>query len=167
MSHPAQAARAGRGRLPDVVGLVARLVLGGVLLWAGLSKITALSASAMAVRAYELFPYDVANAIGYVLPVVEVLLGALLVLGLFTRWSALVGGLLMLAFVAGIASAWARGLSIDCGCFGGGGSLDPAAATARYPWEIARDLALAALGGWLVVRPRSLLALDRVVYPDA
>ena len=155
-----------RSRLLDVLGLLARLVLGGVILWAGLSKVTALETSAEAVRAYQLFSYDVAGVIGYVLPVVEVVLGALIVLGLFTRVSAAIGAALMLVFVAGIASAWARGLSIDCGCFGGGGALEPADATAKYPWEIARDLGLALCGAYLVARPRSLAALDRLIYPD-
>ncbi|HSX68147.1 MauE/DoxX family redox-associated membrane protein, partial [Nocardioides sp.] len=62
-----------------------------------------------------------------------------------------------------IASAWARGLQIDCGCFGGGGF--DADATSKYPGEIARDLALAAASAWLVVRPRTRLAADSLLFP--
>ena len=86
----------------------------------------------------------------------------LLVLGLFTRPVAVVSTLLMVAFVIGIAQAWARGLTIDCGCFGGGGQIG--ADETRYPQEIARDLAFAAAGAWLVVRPRSLASLDRRLF---
>lgn len=149
----------------DLLGLVLRLVLGAVMLWASLSKITALETSALAVRAYQIFPYGLANAIGYCLPMVELVLGLLLVLGLFTRVSALVTSLFMVAFIAGITSAWARGLSIDCGCFGGGGTIDPDAATGRYITEIVRDVVLAAMGLWLVRRPRTAFALDRWVLP--
>ena len=49
---------------------------------------------------------------------------------------------LFVAFIIGIASVWARGINIDCGCFGGGGA-DPDAAS-QYPWEIARDVGLLA-----------------------
>lgn len=149
------------------LGLVLRLVLGGVLLWAALSKITALETSAEAVRAYKLLPYDVANMVGYVLPVLEIAVGVLLVLGLFTRLAATAGTVLMLVFVAGIASVWARGISIDCGCFGGGGALDPETAVSKYPWEIARDLALAACGVWLMIRPATAASMDRWLFGAA
>ncbi len=149
-----------RGRLPDVVGLLARLVLGGVLIAAGLLKVGSPSASARAVRAYQLLPFDLAAYVGYALPVVEILVGVLLVVGLFTRASAAVGALLMVAFVIGIASAWARGLTIDCGCFGGGGQI--AEADTAYPLELARDAGLALCGTWLLVRPRTPFSLDRL-----
>ncbi len=51
----------------------------------------------------------------------------------------------MVAFIIGISQAWARGLTIDCGCFGGGGQIG--AAETRYPQEIARDAAFALAGG--------------------
>jgi uncharacterized membrane protein YphA (DoxX/SURF4 family) len=79
-----------------------------------------------------------------------------------TRAVAAVGAGLMLVFIAGVMQAWARGLSIDCGCFGGGGEIPDAAA--KYPGEIARDVGLLALSLWLVVRPRSRLALDNVLF---
>ena len=117
----APAPTTGRERALDVVGLLARLVLGGVLLYAGLSKVLTPVASARAVQAYQIFPFEVAQYIGYALPLIEIIIGTLLVLGLFTRVNAALGALLMVVFIAGIASAWARGLAIDCGCFGGGG----------------------------------------------
>ena len=48
--------------------------------------------------------------------------GVCLVLGLLTRAAAVLSALLFVAFIVGIASAWARGLQIECGCFGGGGT---------------------------------------------
>lgn len=144
----------------DWVGLAARLVLGVVLLVAGLMKVGALGESVNAVMAYRILPYELVEPVGIALPFVEIVVGLLLVVGLFTRLSGLVGALLMIAFTIGIASAWARGLSLDCGCFGGGGEIDPAAAKAAYPWEIARDVALAACGLWLTVRPRTPFSVD-------
>lgn len=147
---------------PAWVGLVARLVLGGVLIYAGGTKIGHPLVSARAVQAYQIFPFDLAAGIGYALPVVEVIVGILLVLGLFTRAMGIIGALLMVAFIIGIASAWARGLSIDCGCFGGGGSIG--ASETKYPQEIARDVAFAACGLWLAVRPHTRLSLDRRLF---
>jgi uncharacterized membrane protein YphA (DoxX/SURF4 family) len=136
----------------------ARLGLGGVALAAGIPKIVDLSASVRAVRAFELLPEALAVLVGNVLPLVEIILGVLLVLGLFTRVSAGLFGLLMLAFAVGIASAWARGLSIDCGCFGGGGSVDPE--DTAYLTDLLRDAALIALAAVLTWRPRTRLSLD-------
>ncbi|HEY5247920.1 MAG TPA: DoxX family protein [Dermatophilaceae bacterium] len=146
------------GRIPDLIGLLARLILGVVLIWAGVAKVTSPGLSAQAVRAFQILPYDFAGYVGYGLPVVEILVGVLLVAGLLTRASAVVGGLLMVAFIVGIGSAWARGLSIDCGCFGGGGTI--AAAQTQYPLEILRDVGVAACAAWLVVRPRTPYSLD-------
>ncbi len=146
------------GRLPDVIGLLARLILGVVLVWAGAAKVTRPALSALAVRAYKILPYDFAGYVGYALPVVEILVGLLLVIGLFTRLSAVLGGLLMLAFIIGISWAWAHGYSIDCGCFGGGGTI--AASQTQYPLEILRDVGIAACAAWLVVRPRTPYSLD-------
>jgi uncharacterized membrane protein YphA (DoxX/SURF4 family) len=150
------------GRLPDVIGLLARLIVGVVLIWAGAAKLTSPALSARAVRAFQILPYDFAGYVGYALPVVEILVGLLLVIGLFTRLSATVGGLLMVAFIIGIASAWARGLTIDCGCFGGGGTI--AAAQTQYPRDILRDVGVAACAAWLVARPRTAYSLDQRLF---
>ena len=156
-----EAPTTGRTRLLDLVGLVARLVLGGVLLYAGATKVLTPVGSARAVQAYQIFPFEVAQYIGYALPMVEIILGVLLILGLFTRTTAIIGTVLMVLFIAGIASAWARGLAIDCGCFGGGGEVAPG--ETQYPRRIAEDVAFALCGVWLIVRPRSLLSLDNTL----
>jgi uncharacterized membrane protein YphA (DoxX/SURF4 family) len=141
------------------VGLLSRLILGGVLLAAGLLKYQHLDKSQMAVRAYELLPVSLANILGIVLPFVEIAVGVLLVIGAAIRISALVGGVLMGAFMIGIAQAWARGLSIDCGCFGGGGQVEPG--TANYLPELLRDGGLALLAIYLLRYPQSKFGLDR------
>jgi len=141
------------------IGLASRLILGGVLLAAGYLKYDALDKSQMAVRAYELLPIPVANLIGIILPFAEILMGLLLILGAGTRVMGILGALLMLVFVIGISQAWARGLSIDCGCFGGGGQVEPGSAS--YLPELLRDAGLAALGIYLFLYPQSKFALDK------
>ena len=152
----------GRERVLDVVGTLARLFLGIVLIYAGATKVGHPLTAQRAVQAYEIFPDGLANTIGLALPFLEIILGALLVLGLFTRPVAIVSTLLMVAFIIGIAQAWARGLTIDCGCFGGGGEIG--ATDTKYPLEIARDVAFALAGAWLWWRPRTLASLDRYLF---
>jgi len=148
----------------DWFGLVARLLTGGVWIVAGALKLPHPADSVRAVRAYDLLPEAVVPTVGHLLPVVEVVIGLCLVLGVLVRGTSVVSALLFVAFIIGISSAWARGLSIDCGCFGGGGEIPDAAA--KYPGEIARDVGLLALSLWLVVRPRSRFALDAVLFPS-
>jgi len=109
-------------------------------------------------RAYQLLPNSLASLFGYILPWFEVGLGLLLILGVALRLTGLFGALLMVLFIAAISSAWARGLTIDCGCFGGGGEVAPG--QTKYLQEIVRDIGLAAAGFYLYWRPDSRFALD-------
>jgi uncharacterized membrane protein YphA (DoxX/SURF4 family) len=145
------------------IGSLARLVVGGVWIAAGVLKLPDPAASVRAVRAYQLLPESTVRVVGYGLPVLEVCLGVLLVLGLGTRAVASLSALLLLAYIVGISSAWARGLQIDCGCFGGGGYLRDA--TSKYPWEIARDVGLLVASVLLVVRPRTEVSVDAWLIP--
>lgn len=139
--------------------MLCRLVVGGVWLVAGALKLPDPAENVRAVRAYRLLPEAVVPLVGHALPIIEVLVGGCLVLGLVTRVVAVMSAALLAAFVIGIASAWARGLSIECGCFGGGAG--PAEnASAAYPWDIARDVGLLLLSAWLVWRPRTPWAVD-------
>ena len=103
------------------VGVVARLVVGGVWVAAGLLKLPDPTESVRAVRNYQLLPEAVVPLVGHALPVLEVLIGVCLILGVLVRASAVLSCVLLTGFIIGIVSAWARGLSIECGCFGGGG----------------------------------------------
>jgi len=139
--------------------LFSRLILGVVLLVAGGLKIGNLPKSAMAVRSYEMLPIPLANFLGYTLPWIEIGLGLLLIVGVTVKISGALGALTMLAFIIAIAQAWARGLSIDCGCFGGGGAIDPE--DTKYLSEIIRDIGLMALGIFLYFYPKGRFALEK------
>ena len=141
------------------ISTVARLGLAAVFLIAGGLKVTDLAASGRAVNAYRLFSYDTAKVIGAVQPFLEIALGLLLLIGLAVRLSAAIAALLLVIFIAGIVSAWARGLQIDCGCFGDGGQVAPA--DTAYPTEVLRDAVLLLIALALAWRPDSRLALGR------
>ena len=146
------------------LGLVARLILGGVLFVAGYLKVDKTDKTQMAVRSYEMLPIPIANMFGLFLPFFEVAIGALLILGALTRVVAILGGVTMFAFIIAISQAWARGLSIDCGCFGGGGSVAPE--DTRYLQEILRDAGLVFLAIYLIRYPKTKFAIDRNPSPS-
>lgn len=137
---------------------LARLVLAGVWAAAGLTKVGNPASTVRAVRAYQILPESAVHTVGYALPFVEFALALLLLLGIANRAAAAASTVLLLLFIAAVASAGLRGLNIDCGCFGGGGAVAPGAT--RYLSEIARDSLFVGIASWLMVFPRSSLALD-------
>lgn len=141
---------------------VFRLGLAGVLAYAGWAKVTEPPAlQKLAVSSYQILPDRLVEPVGYGLPILELVLAVLLVAGFGTRFTGAFSGLLMVVFIAGIISVWARGLSIDCGCFGSGGVVEEG--ETRYLQEIARDAAFLVLAAWITAFPRSKFALDRLL----
>ena len=148
----------------DKLGTVVRLGLAAVFLASGAVKIVDPAQTRVAVSAYELLPAGLVGPVATALPLAELALGTLLVAGALTRWVALASALLLVVLMAGVVQAWARGLSIDCGCFGGGGAV--AEGATRYPQELARDVGILLLASWLVVRPRTALGVDGWLRAD-
>jgi uncharacterized membrane protein YphA (DoxX/SURF4 family) len=145
-------------RLLDAIGTLVRLGLAVVWLVAGGIKAADLNQNYLAVKAYRVLPDAWVSPVSAAQPFVELALGALLLFGIGIRAVSVLSAVLLLLFIAGVAQSWARGLTIDCGCFGGGGQV--AAGQTQYPQEIARDVGFLVLAGWLVVRPRTLLSVD-------
>lgn len=141
------------------LGTLVRLGLAAVWLVAGGAKVGDLAGSGRAVNAYDVMPYDLARVIGAALPFVELALGVLLLVGLATRLAAGVSAGLLVVFIAGITQAWARGLQIDCGCFGSGGQL-AAGQSPTYGLETLRDLGFLVLAVFLLIWPLTRLSID-------
>ncbi|WP_091564073.1 MauE/DoxX family redox-associated membrane protein [Klenkia taihuensis] len=135
----------------------ARLLLGGVLVVAGVLKFPDPAAAVRSVRAYQLLPEPLVAPVAFGLPAVEVVVGLALLAGVAVRAAAVAAAVLMVVFLVGIVSAWARGLQIDCGCFGGGGQV--AAGETRYLSETLRDTGLLMVALALARWPHSRLAL--------
>ncbi|WP_018684144.1 MauE/DoxX family redox-associated membrane protein [Actinokineospora enzanensis] len=140
------------------VGTLFRLGLAAVWLVSGWLKASDPNQTFIAVQAYDVLPGGVVSVVAGAMPFLELALGALLLVGLGTRLTAVLSGVVLLVFIAAVAQSWARGLSIDCGCFGGGGQV--AAGDTRYPQEIARDTGFLVMAVWLAIRPRTWLAVD-------
>ncbi len=138
---------------------VSRLVLGGVFLVAGATKIPNPGALAASIRSYELpLPEWFVSLSAHALPYLEVMLGLYVLFGLFTKASAWATNALTLLFLLALAQGALRGLEIDCGCLGssaeGGSNLLLAAA---------RDVGLLALGLHVALAPLSRFSVDALL----
>ncbi|OGO53189.1 MAG: hypothetical protein A2148_09490 [Chloroflexi bacterium RBG_16_68_14] len=98
--------------------LMLRLVLGGLLLLAGVSKLTDRTAFRQAVSEYEVLPRHLERPFAALLPWLETTLGVLLLLGLGTAVAASLAAPLFLSFGLAIGVNLRRGRHIDCHCFG-------------------------------------------------
>jgi len=156
---PTEPARA--TRWVPVASTLARLGLAVVWLVSGAIKAADPEQTWVAVNAYHVLPPPAVEVVAAGLPWFELVLGVLLLLGAAVRPVAVLAVVLLLAFIAGVSQAWARGLYIDCGCFGGGGDVAPE--QTRYGTELLRDGGFLVLALWLVFRPRTRFALDRVL----
>jgi putative oxidoreductase len=122
------------------------VVVGGIFVYASFSKITDPQAFAKIIYHYQVigpsasFGFVPANLVAVVLPWVELIAGVLLVAGLWRREAAVVTAVMLVVFVAAVASTLVRGIDIqNCGCF----ALDASGRAAGWKL-IASDLALLA-----------------------
>jgi len=139
------------------LGTLVRLVLGVVWLWAGWSKLHDPRAFVQTVRVYDATPEWLSKAIGYGLPMLEVCLGVLLIVGMAVRICAIVSAVLLVVFLVGIVQVAARGIKLDCGCFGGGGATTGGT---QYLLDIARDVGLLVLAAYLIVWSLTRISIE-------
>jgi len=110
--------------MPRALLLAGRIGLGLVLLYAGYAKLQQPWISfAATIEAYNILPPGAVIFTARTLPWFEVVLGALLVLGVGLRWVAAVASALLLMFFAILVRSYALGMDVDCGCFGPGEKL--------------------------------------------
>lgn len=80
--------------------MIVRLSLGAYFIMAGLSKFDLLAGFVDQVRAMGILPGNLAAVYGILLPYVEVAVGGLLILGMWTTMVGVLAGLMILSFVA-------------------------------------------------------------------
>jgi putative oxidoreductase len=129
--------------------LVFRLVLGGLFVYAGLVKVLAPLDFAQDIRNYRLVGQSLSFLVAIVLPWLEILAGAFLILGVWTRAAAFVLSALLALFIVLTLITMVRGLDVECGCFG--------AVSRKSGWSvIVEDLAMLAMGLGLLLAPKKL-----------
>lgn len=146
-SRPLAAPALAGGVTQRWVSLLLRMALGAVFLYAGLAKAAGPGRFALDIESYRLLPPGIASlAVAYYLPFLEVICALGFCLRATAPGATLLAGGLMSMFTLALATAWARGLEIRCGCFGGDST---GASGAIYLWWLARDGAL--LAGCIVL----------------
>lgn len=100
------------------VGWIARLIVAGVFVVAGVIKLLDPAAFAQDIANYQAFPWWTWNLAAAVVPVVEILAGLAVLTGFKRRAGTIVLGSLTIAFLGLIASVMIRGIDLNCGCFG-------------------------------------------------
>ncbi len=138
-----------RGPYPT---LISRIVVGSVFLLAGVSKALDMHAFAAEISAYRLVPTPLVQPLAMALPLLEILIGVYLLLGLLQRWMAIAAAGLLVIFIGAMISALARGLTLDCGCFGNALGLAALRETVS-PASIARDVLWLLLSIHLILVP--------------
>ncbi|MFP4528303.1 MAG: DoxX family protein [Candidatus Kapaibacterium sp.] len=99
------------------LSLLARLIAGGMFILTGWVKIADPHGFADEIANYGILSGPLLNLSAIILPWLELIVGIFFIAGLRIRANTLIIGGLLVVFIAAVASAWARGLNIDCGCY--------------------------------------------------
>lgn len=132
--------------------LLSRLPVAAIVLYAGAAKAIHPGQLMVDIQRYQLVSDRLAWLGAGYLPYLEILSGVALLIPRTEQTARFILVGLLLVFVGALISAWARGLNITCGCFGGGLAEKP-----NYPWWLMRDLGLLALlvAPWLMLPTKS------------
>ena len=101
----------------SVIALLCRVILGVILVYASIDKIVHPAEFAKAIGNYNVLPFGLENLLGIVLPILELLVGICLVLGIMLDGSAIIAAGMMTVFIIALSQAMIRGIDINCGCF--------------------------------------------------
>jgi uncharacterized membrane protein YphA (DoxX/SURF4 family) len=144
-----------------VAGILVRMLLGAVFIYASWNKIAHPAEFAQAVANYQILPPRLVNPVALFLPWLEMVCGIFLLIGWITRGSALIIAALLAVFIAALGYSIFRGLDIQCGCF----SLSTAKAVPLY-LDIVRDVVLLTMAVWTLWRPRgnSSIAMENYAH---
>jgi uncharacterized membrane protein YphA (DoxX/SURF4 family) len=141
-------------RLWPWLGLAVRIAAAAIWLVAGAAKLSDVTSFQQQLTGYQMLPHATIATVGYGLPLLEIVLGGYLLVGALVRPAAILSCILMCVFIVAQGQAWARGLSVDCGCFG---SLQKEHVG---PGSVLRDIGLIIPSAILVWRPARLWSVD-------
>ncbi|MBU1700144.1 MAG: DoxX family membrane protein [Candidatus Eisenbacteria bacterium] len=127
---------------------IGRLLLAGIFILAAVGKLADPQAFAKALYNYRMLPEPLIPFLAIGLPVLEAIASIALFIKPLQKGASLIFLGLLIVFIIAIASAWARGLDVDCGCFGEGSSH-------VGPLLILRNIGLSILAIWSYLRSRS------------
>ncbi len=146
-----------RVRFTDIFLLICRCVIGGVFLFAAMFKATDMLSFFAGIERYGILPIDVIPSFAVTIVFIEATFGIALMVGFYTRLSAVVLSGMLIAFIVALSIAVLEGKEIDCGCFG--------ASTHASPIEtIIRDVFLLIALSWVAFNKKKTFALDNYFF---
>jgi uncharacterized membrane protein YphA (DoxX/SURF4 family) len=105
----------------QIAVLAMRVALGAAFVYAGWLKLKEpWELFALAISGYQLLPLKAVELVARTLPWFEVLIGVMLIAGVWLRVAATITSAVLLGFMVLMVRAYAKGMAIDCGCFGNG-----------------------------------------------
>ncbi len=108
-----------------ILDIIARLIIGGAFIYAGVVKIQGPLQFAATLESYRLLPQVLVPWAVTILPRVEVALGAMVLVGWKRRYFGAAAAVLLVIFIGAMGITYARGIEADCGCFGPGDRISP------------------------------------------
>ena len=129
-----------------------QIALGAVFIAAAIPKIADPPAFAHMIYNYRLTPGALVNGLALVMPWIELVVGLLLVLGVWRREAAFVAAILLVVFMVAIGWNLARGHAVDCGCFDvRSAGKTPDQLLSEMKWVLIRDVGLLLLAGQVLL----------------
>jgi len=119
-----------------IFAICARLILGFIFIYASIDKIAHPGAFAEIIYNYQILPDYLINLTAIILPWMEIILGTLLIVGLFREGSVCIVNGLLLVFWGAMIFNLARGLDVHCGCFS---TSTQSTSNAPMVWYVIRD----------------------------
>jgi uncharacterized membrane protein YphA (DoxX/SURF4 family) len=116
----------------DYLTMIFRLAVGLTFIYASYYKLIDPGAFARSIWYYHMVPGELLNLMALVLPMLELVCGLALIVGLWYRGSLLWVALMTVMFLVALLSAVARGIDIDCGCFKAGKASSDSALKALW-----------------------------------
>ena len=106
------------------VTLALRVLLGAVFIYAAYTKLRqSWLLFALSIDSYQLLPEWAVFALARTLPALELILGVLLIAGVWLRYLSIAAAAILGLFFSVMIVSYFQGAGIDCGCFGVGEPL--------------------------------------------
>lgn len=114
--------RSRAGRLKELISnkyltFTMRLLLGTVFCYAAIDKIVHIDQFARLIYYYHILPGWAINIMAVFMPMVEMVAGLALILGIWPRGATVLIGVMLVMFLVALTIVYLRGIDINCGCF--------------------------------------------------
>ena len=145
-TEPPKSSVTGSPRVRPVLTIarfVLRTLVAALFLFAAFTKLFDPGSFAQQIANYQLTPWPVTAGLALFLPALELCVGICLLIGRWESGALAWTTILLLIFSIALVTAIARGLSIDCGCFG------RSVENTGTIWPLVRNLGLLVVTGFL------------------